>query len=108
MAVSTISSRRRTSIVLYGSRPNLEEVRRALRTHFQDEREGEIMEVLERLIRIETRWGPLYLYTDLDIGEARRVVEAYQLVSKYPEPIRYAHIIGRAVGLWRENVKGMA
>lgn len=47
--------------------------------------------------------GPLYLYTDLDLADARRIVEGYQVISKYPEPIRYAHVIGRAVGMWREK-----
>ncbi|ABP94179.1 MULTISPECIES: DUF99 family protein [Metallosphaera] len=93
----------RNFIVVYGNKPNLEEVEKALRAHFQDDRGREIMGVLERLTRIETRWGPLYLYTDLDLADARRIVEGYQVISKYPEPIRYAHVIGRAVGMWREK-----
>ncbi|AWS00615.1 DUF99 family protein [Metallosphaera hakonensis JCM 8857 = DSM 7519] len=90
-------------IVFYGSKPNYQEVQRALQGHFNDERKEIILRVLHDLTRIETKWGSIYINTDLDIMDARNVIETYQVISKYPEPIRYAHVIGKAVGHWHSR-----
>lgn len=90
-------------IIFYGGRPNISQVRRALENHFFDDRKELILNVLENLKRIDTRWGPVHLYTDLDISTARDVIERYQLISKYPEPVRVAHVIGRAIGHWQAD-----
>ncbi|EHP69505.1 hypothetical protein MetMK1DRAFT_00022710 [Metallosphaera yellowstonensis MK1] len=90
----------RKFIVFYGSRPNTIDVRKALERHFADERKEVILSVLGSLRRIETKWGSVYVYTDLDLSTARVLIERYQTISKYPEPIRVAHVIGRAIGHW--------
>ncbi|MEM3244864.1 MAG: DUF99 family protein [Metallosphaera sp.] len=87
-------------IIFYGYRPNVAKVKLALDKHFHDDREEKIISILERLVRIESRWGPVYLYTDLDLTLARNLIDKYQVISKYPEPIRYAHVIGKALGHW--------
>ncbi len=50
---------------------------------------------------LETRRGTLYVASvGVSLGEARRAIEAYQLSSKIPEPLRISHLIGREVGRW--------
>ncbi|QKR01015.1 DUF99 family protein [Metallosphaera tengchongensis] len=94
---------RRNYILFYGGKPNLQKVELALEKHFHDRRKEIILNFIKNLVRIETRNGPVYIESDLELRYAKGIIERYQLVSKYPEPIRLAHVIGRTVGHWHSR-----
>ena len=55
----------------------------------------------QHLVPLATKKGIVYAaWAGLSRGEAKKMVELYQLNSKIPEPLRVAHIIAKGVGLF--------
>ncbi|WP_054844896.1 endonuclease dU [Sulfuracidifex tepidarius] len=92
-------------IYFFGKKPNTEAIFNALKKNFgSDEMRIEvIMNVLKNITRIPTKKGTVYINTDLQLNVAKEIIEYYQVFVKYPEPIRHAHIIGRAIGQLHVN-----
>ncbi len=84
-------------IVFYGRRPNTREIDEALKKYFPERRE-KIMSFLYSLVQIPTRKGNIYVNTDLDLSLVKEIIEYYQVFTKYPEPIRTSHVIGKGIG----------
>lgn len=85
-------------IIFYGKKPNILEIDRALKLHFNDKRREVILNYLSNLVRVPTKKGSVYINTNLEISNAINIIEFYQVNSKYPEPIQTAHIIGKGIG----------
>ncbi|ARM75867.1 hypothetical protein B6F84_07345 [Acidianus manzaensis] len=85
-------------IIFYSSRPNLNSILYAASEHYNDERVDVIKTYLSNMIEVSTKYGSVYINTDLDIYVARNIIEYYQVFSKIPEPIKTAHIIGKSIG----------
>ncbi|EZQ03057.1 hypothetical protein CM19_09460 [Candidatus Acidianus copahuensis] len=85
-------------IIFLGRTPNISDIKNALVKYFDDSRKKIILEYLSNLIRISTRKGVVYINTDINLSLAKRIIEQYQVFSKYPEPIKTSHIIGKALG----------
>ncbi|NPA86932.1 MAG: DUF99 family protein [Candidatus Diapherotrites archaeon] len=73
-------------------------------------RDRERHAAFKKLLRIplpeplQTRRGILHVsFAGLSRGEAKRLIELYQMSSKVPEPLRLSHLIGREVGRWSRN-----
>ncbi|EWG07237.1 MAG: hypothetical protein ASUL_04571 [Candidatus Aramenus sulfurataquae] len=84
-------------IVFYARKPNICDIDNALRRYFPDRRER-IMSFLNSLVQIPTKKGNVYVKTDLDLSLAKKIIEYYQVFTRYPEPIRTSHVIGRGIG----------
>ncbi|AWR98262.1 DUF99 family protein [Acidianus sulfidivorans JP7] len=85
-------------IIFYSSKPNLDRILHAAIKHYNDERVNVIKKYLSNMIEISTKYGSVYINTDLDIKLAKNIIEYYQVFSKIPEPIKTAHIIGKSIG----------
>lgn len=85
-------------IIYYASKPDIDSILNAARKHYNDKRVNAIKEFLSNMIALSTNRGTVYVNTDLDLKMVKSVIEYYQIFSKYPEPIKYAHIIGKAIG----------
>lgn len=80
-------------IVVYTYRPSLERLKEPLVRHFKDwELRLRAIRPVESAYLARTSRGPLYIVSwGVDREEAVRLVEAYQLFTRVPEPIRVAH-----------------
>ncbi len=85
-------------IIYYASKPDIENILHAAREHYNDERVNIIKEFLSNMTALSTKRGTVYVKTNLDLKTVKYIIEYYQIFSKYPEPIKYAHIIGKAIG----------
>ncbi|BDC19263.1 DUF99 family protein [Acidianus sp. HS-5] len=85
-------------IIYYANKPDIESILHAARKHYNDQRVNIIQEFLSDMIALSTKRGTVYVNTDLDLKMVKGIIEYYQVFSKYPEPIKYAHIIGKAIG----------
>ncbi|BCU67296.1 hypothetical protein HS7_07330 [Sulfolobales archaeon HS-7] len=92
-------------IIFYSSRPNIEKIKEALIKHFYNENEkiSYVVNILNGLSRITTKWGDVFIYTDLKIQDAVKIIEKYQFFSIRPEPLRTAHIISSSVARFLLN-----
>ena len=78
-------------IIFYSSRPNLTKVSYALAKHFYDNRRNIILNVMSNLLRISTKKGDVFIYTNIKANEAKEIIEKYQVFDKIPEPLKTAH-----------------
>lgn len=81
------------AIVVYTYRPSVERLKAPLIRHFKDwELRLKALRPIESAYLVRTSRGPLYLVSwGVDREESVRLVEAYQLFTRVPEPIRVAH-----------------
>lgn len=89
------------TIIVVGSRPDNRAVKRALVRHFSDWRERwKIIKSLGPLRRVRTvrGEGPIF-YEPFGCSslEARRILRSWALVSRFPEPLRVAGLVGRGL-----------
>ncbi len=86
-------------VIFYGKKPNISEIKNALIKHFSEENDKieNILYVLSNLKSYSTKKGTVYLFTDLQPEMAIEIINKYQVFTKYPEPIRTAHIIANAI-----------
>mgnify|MGYP001770753861 CR=1 FL=1 len=93
------------AVVVYTYRPSLERLEAPLRQHFPDaELRLRVLSPISGARLVATRRGDLYLIAwGIGYGEARDLVELYQVYSRVPEPLRVAHRVAsemsRALGL---------
>ncbi len=92
-------------IFFFGKKPNTQLILETLRKNFRDDerRIRTIESILKNLIYLPTKKGTVYVNTDLELQTVKDVIENYQIFVKYPEPIRAAHIVGRAIGQLHVN-----
>ncbi len=68
---------------------------------FELRRKAYLVERNPPLLPISTRRGRVHAaWVGLTEGEAKRLIELYQINAKIPEPLRLAHIIAKGVGLF--------
>ena len=84
-------------IIFYSSRPNLAKVSSALIKHFNDNRKNVILNVMNNLLRISTKKGDVFIYTNIKVNEAKEIIEKYQVFDKIPEPLKTAHEISSSL-----------
>ena len=89
------------TIIVVGSRPDNKAVKRALVRHFSDWRERwQIIKSLGPLGRVRTvrGEGPIF-YEPFGCSslEARKILSSWALVSRIPEPLRVAGMVGRGL-----------
>jgi endonuclease V-like protein UPF0215 family len=92
---------RTPTIVVIGSRPNNNAMKRALRRHFPDwRRRWRILSSLGPLSQVRTfrNEGPIF-YEPFGCAEdeARRILKAWAFVSRVPEPLRVARLVARGL-----------
>ncbi|MEM1872977.1 MAG: DUF99 family protein [Acidilobaceae archaeon] len=82
-------------VAVYKYKPRVENLEAALKKHFPDWRlRLSVLRVLERVERVETRRGELYILPwGLSLEEASALVAELQEYSRTPEPLRLAHSI---------------
>lgn len=83
------------SIILIDHEPNLNEIKKALLKHFDDAEQR--IKIIEKHPAFK-KLNDLY-FECIGIGEkeAIEIVEALRIFSKYPEPLRLAQLIARAI-----------
>lgn len=84
-------------IIFYSSRPNLAKVSNALTKHFNDNRKDVILSVASNLLRISTKKGDVFIYTNIKVNEAKEIIEKYQVFDKIPEPLKTAHEVSSSL-----------
>ena len=84
-------------IIFYSSRPNLTKVLNALTKHFDDSRRDIILNVMSNLLRISTKKGDVFIYTNIGVDKAKEIIEKYQVFDKIPEPLKTAHEISSSL-----------
>jgi len=84
-------------IIFYSSRPNLAKVSNALTKHFNDNRKDVILSVVSNLLRISTKKGDVFIYTNIKVNEAKEIIEKYQVFDKIPEPLKTAHEVSSSL-----------
>jgi len=84
-------------IVFYSSRPNLTKVSSALIKHFDDSRKHIILNVMNNLLRISTKKGDVFIYTNIKVDKAKEIIEKYQVFDKIPEPLKVAHEVSSSL-----------
>ncbi len=92
-------------IYFFGKKPNVESIFDALKKNFGSDKKRieTIMNVLKNIVSIPTKKGTVYVNTDLELTTVKEIIEHYQVFVKYPEPIRHAHVVGRAIGQLHVN-----
>ena len=84
-------------IVFYSQMPNVNEVEKALRKHFNDERICIILNTITSLTKLPTRKGEVFVMSNLPLNEVSEIINFYQFFVKEPEPLRTAHIIASSL-----------
>jgi len=84
-------------IIFYSSKPNLDKVYNALVKHFNDDRKEIILNIMNNLLRISTKKGDVFIYTNMGVSEAKEIIEKYQIFDKIPEPLKTAHEISSSL-----------
>ncbi|MCE4628484.1 MAG: DUF99 family protein [Desulfurococcales archaeon] len=86
-------------IVVYKRRPRWDRIRRALYEHFPDyEIRLRVVSIVRSASAVHTREGILYVVAwGADMESARRLIERYQMGSRVPEPLRFAHLYASAL-----------
>jgi endonuclease V-like protein UPF0215 family len=80
-------------IIFYSHKPNLTEILRALNKHFSydEKRINSIVNVLSNLVKLPTKRGEVFIYSNLDKVLVKLLIEKYQLFSKIPYPLSVSH-----------------
>ena len=84
-------------IIFYSSKPNLDKVYNALIKHFNDDRKEIILSIMSNLLKISTKKGDVFIYTNMRVSEAKEIIEKYQVFDKIPEPLKSAHEISSSL-----------
>ncbi|MGC9104825.1 MAG: DUF99 family protein [Thermoprotei archaeon] len=86
-----------TDVVFFSRKPNIEEVERALRKHFNDDRANVILRVMKDLKEIPTPKGAVYVYTLLDESLVKEIVAESQTFSKTPFQLSVASELSKKI-----------
>jgi endonuclease V-like protein UPF0215 family len=87
-------------IVAYKRMPRRERILSALYSHLPDWpiRERIILYVIDRVRRLDTRLGPLYVAVEgAEYWYAKNVIESYQVYARMPEPLRFIDLYASAL-----------
>ena len=86
-------------IVVYKRKPRWGRIQRALTEHFPDyEIRLRIVGVVRTATPVNTREGVVYVVArGASREDARRLIESYQMGSRVPEPLRFAHLYASAL-----------
>ena len=88
-------------------KPDLEEIRHALKNLPDFEKRWNAMQSAGRLLEIQTRVGmnPVYVQTAGILPEdAENIIKKTSTLSNIPEPLRVAHIVASGLTRWSKKV----
>jgi len=87
--------------------PNFNEIKNALKKHFEDWKDRYNLMKKGTLYEVKTKYNPIYVKcAGIDISEAKEIIKLSTIRGVIPEPIRVAHLI--ASGIVRGESYGKA
>ncbi|HLI45837.1 MAG TPA: DUF99 family protein [Geobacterales bacterium] len=83
------------SIIVLDHKPNMDSIKKALFKHFEDAEER--WAIVSKYPKFKKHQSFYYESIGMDSKHALELILSFRIFSKYPEPLRLAHLIAKAI-----------